>query len=298
MSFQRLPLSALRAFHAAARHQGYSRAAEELGLSHGAVSHHIKSLESLLGVALFERHGNRMVPTEHGQRLAVHTSEGFAHLAQGFEEVKARLLRSRMVTMSVLPALAGRWLIPRLADFHERHPDVDVNLRASPMLVDFSRDGIDLALRYGPGKWAGLTSELLFEEELFPVCSPRFKSMHTLDRPRDLLSSKLLRDQRVPWSHWFRAAGLQNAPEPGRGPLYSDAGLLLQAAVASHGVALARSVLVSDELASGQLLRLFDIGAPAEFAYFVVYPSGETLRPPAMILKEWLLHQASPATPA
>ena len=296
MSFYKLPLAALRAFEAAARHRSYTRAAEELGLSHGAVSHHIKSLEALLGVTLFTRDKHGMTPTEHGQRLSVHASEGFAHLAQGVEEVRARLIRSRVVTVSVLPAFAGRWLIPRLSGFHDLHPDVDVNVRASPVLADFSRDGIDIALRYGPGRWQGLTSERLLNEDIFPVCSPRLLEKHPIAKASDLSSVKLLRDQRIPWSTWFRAVGVPELSDPQSGPAYSDAGLLLQAAVAGHGVALARSVLVQDELASGSLVRLFDEPVRAEFSYYVVYPSGMELRPPARIFKEWLLLSSSRAS--
>lgn len=291
MSYYSLPLTALRAFETAARHASYSRAAEELGLTHGAVSHHIKGLEALLGVTLFQRKGGRMILTEHGQRLAVHAVEGFNSLARGFDEVRARSPRSRTVTISVLPSFASRWLIPRLSKFHESHPDVTVNIRSSHLVVDFARDAIDLAMRYGPGQWAGLTSELLAEEELFPVCSPRFRSRNKLSSPRDLLSVSLLRDQRMPWTLWFRAAGLSDVEEPQSGAAYSDAGLLLQAAVTDHGVALARSVLASDDLKAGHLDRLFDVSVPANFSYYLVFPSGQSLRAPAEIFRRWLLQQ-------
>jgi LysR family glycine cleavage system transcriptional activator len=292
MSYYSLPLTALRAFEAAARHTSYSRAAEELGLTHGAVSHHIKALEALLGVTLFQRKGGRMIPTEHGQRLAVHAVEGFDNLARGVDEVKARSPRSRTVTISVLAAFAAKWLIPRLSQFHERHPDISISLRSSHMLADFSQDGIDLALRYGPGQWPGLTAELLAEEELFPVCSPRFRSEHNLSKPQDLLKVTLLRDQRLPWALWFRAAGLSDATEPNHGAAYSDAALLLQAAATDHGVALARSLLANDDLAAGRLERLFDISVPASFSYYVVFPSGRDLRAPAEAFRAWLMQQA------
>jgi len=293
MSYYSLPLTALRAFEAAARHTSYSRAAEELGLTHGAVSHHIKGLEALLGVTLFQRKGGRMIPTEHGQRLAVHAVEGFDNLARGVDEVKARSPRSRTVTISVLAAFAAKWLIPRLSHFHERHPDISISLRSSHMLADFSQDGIDLALRYGPGQWSGLTAELLAEEELFPVCSPRLRSEHSLSTPQDLLKVPLLRDQRLPWALWFRAAGLSDAAEPDHGAAYSDAALLLQAAATDHGVALARSLLANDDLAAGRIERLFDIGVPASFSYYVVFPSGRNLRAPAEAFRAWLMEQAA-----
>lgn len=292
-SFYRLPLSALRAFEAAARQQSYSRAADELGLSHGAISHHIKGLEANLGVCLFKRDGAKMVPTEHGQRLAVHASEGFTRLAQGVDEVRARVMRSRVVTVSVLPAFAARWLIPRMVTFQEAHPDVEVSIRASHLLTDFSRDGVDVALRYGPGQWPGLSAELLAEEVIFPVCSPAFQGKYKLTEPTDLLSVRLLRDQRVPWSTWFRAAALDHGCEPNSGSAYSDAGLLLQAAVAGHGVALARSVLARGDLDAGSLVRLFETQVPAQSSYYLVYPSGVEMRRPAQVFREWLLREAA-----
>lgn len=292
MSAQKLPLLALRAFEAAARHQNYSRAAEELGLSHGAVSHHLKTLEEMLGVTLFKRDGHRMVATEHGQRLAVHVGQGFALIARGVEEVKARQRQSRVVSLSVLPPLASRWLIQRLSRFHDAHPEIEVSMRSSAMLMDLPRDGIDMGLRYGRGHWAGLTSVLLFEEQLFPVCSPAFAKAHKLKSPNDLLSVKLLHDQRIPWGVWLKSAGCEDLDVPNSGATYSDAGHLLEAAAAGQGVALARSVLARRDLESGLLVRLFDHTAPAEFAYYIVYPSDEPLRRSASLLRDWLIEEA------
>jgi LysR family transcriptional regulator, glycine cleavage system transcriptional activator len=291
MSAPKLPLSALRAFEAAARHQNYSRAAEELGLSHGAVSHHLKTLEDMLGLTLFQRDGHRMVATEHGQRLAVHVSEGFAYIARGVEEVKARQRQSRIVSLSVLPPLASRWLIGRLQVFQDAHPEIEVSMRASSLLVDLSRDGIDMGLRYGRGSWPGLTAVRLFEEQLFPVCSPAFAKEHKLVAAKDLLSVRLLHDQRIPWTVWLKSAGIKRAV-PNTGATYSDAGHLLEAAAAGHGVALARSVLAKRDLDSGLLVRLFQHAAPAEFAYYIVYPADVPLRRSASLFRDWLIEEA------
>jgi LysR family glycine cleavage system transcriptional activator len=138
-----------------------------------------------------------------------------------------------------------------------------------------------------------LTAELLAEEELFPVCGPRFRSEHNLSKPQDLLKVPLLRDQRLPWALWFRAAGLSDATEPNHGAAYSDAALLLQAAATGHGVALARSLLANDDLAAGRLERLFDISVPASFSYYVVFPGGRNLRAPAEAFRAWLMQQAA-----
>jgi len=286
-----LPLSALRAFEAAFRQRGYSRAADELGLSHGAVSHHIKSLEQSLGVKLFRRDGHVMMPTEAGQRLALHVSEGMSRLAQGIEEVRARKLRSRIVTVSVLPAFAARWLIPRLASLHQSNPDIEVNIRASALLADFSHEGVDVGLRYGPGRWDGLTAELLYTEDIFPVCSPQFMEKNTLKEPRDLLKVTLLRDQRIPWSVWFRHVGMNDDVPIAAGSTYGDAGLLLHAAAAGHGVALARSALADNDLSAGFLVRPFDEKVAADFAYYLVYPRDRSLREPAAAFRQWLFMQ-------
>jgi LysR family transcriptional regulator, glycine cleavage system transcriptional activator len=195
--------------------------------------------------------------------------------------------------VSVLPAFAARWLIPKLDGFQESHPDVEVNIRASHLLTDFAGDGVDIALRYGPGQWPGLSADLLANEVVFPVCSPAFRRQHKLAQPKDLLGVRLLRDQRIPWSTWFRATTLGCMGEPSGGSAYSDAGLLLQAAVAGHGVALARSVLARSELDAGSLVRLFDVQVPAKSSYYLAYPSGVEMRRPAQLFRQWLLQQAA-----
>ena len=292
MSFRDLPLVALRAFEAAARHRSYSKAAGELGLSHGAVSHHLKNLEQMLGVSLFRREGHRMLLTEHGQRLAVHSTEGLTHLARGFEEVRTRQRLSRTVSISVLPAFASRWLIQRIQTFQDTQLDIEVSMKASPLLVDFTRDDIDLGLRYGSGRWPGVTSVLLFKEVLFPVCSPTFAELDRLRALKDLKRVKLLHDQRIPWSAWLRRLGRSDVNLQAKGPIYSDAGHLLQAAVAGHGVALGRSVLAECDLATGALLRPLPDVAPAESSYYVVYSSDRPLRRTAAVFRDWLLAEA------
>jgi LysR family glycine cleavage system transcriptional activator len=291
-----LPLAALRAFEAAARHRNYSRAAAELGLTHSAVSHHLRGLEALLGVSLFRREGRAMVPTEDGQRLAVQVADAFERLQRGLDEARAAPRRAQILTISVLPALASRWLVPRLAEFNERHPELDINLRATSLLADFVRDGVDLALRYGPGRWPGLASHLLMAEEVFPVCAPFYRGGVLPAAPAGLADPAitLLRDRRQPWRDWFASIGL-DLPEPVRGPIHSDPGLLIEAAAAGQGVALARAALVRQDLADGRLVRLF-AGNPAartDFAYYVVYPAGP--EPPAKVrlFRDWVLRQAA-----
>lgn len=163
------PLAALRTFEAAARHGNFSRAADELHLTHGAISHQIKSLEQTVGVALFRRGRRGVTLTAEGASLAAVMRDALERIARGVEAVRVR--PPRALTISVLPAFATHWLIPRLGDFQARHPEIEVNIRAGQDLVDFSRDDVDLAVRYGPGTWPGLVATRLMGEDVFPVCS-------------------------------------------------------------------------------------------------------------------------------
>lgn len=290
-------MHALRAFEAAARHLSFSRAAEELHLTHGAVSHALRAMEVELGTALFRRKGNAMLLTDAGQRLALHVRDALARLARGLEEARAAgtgRANRPVLTVSMLPAFAARWLLPRLGDFYALHPGIDVVLHASPVLMDLAREGVDLAIRYGPGRWPGLEADRLLNEVIFPVCSPAFLERHPLREPADLLGGgvTLLRDLRQPWRDWFRQVGL-DAAEPTQGPAFNDAGLLLAAAAAGQGVALARGRLAGGELAEGRLTRLFADAARAEFAYYLVRPADAAPAPEVLALMEWLKEQAA-----
>lgn len=269
------PLQTLRAFEAAARHLSYTRAAQELSLTHGAISHHIARLEDDLGgVRLFVRDGQRMLLTEAGQVLVLEVREGLQRLVAAFDGARTRpqsRQATRTLTVSVLPSLAARWLVPRLSSFQAAHPEVDVALRPSATLAALDgRDGVDLAIRYGPGRWPGLHALRLMKSFVFPVCSPALLKKTRLASPADLMKVPLLRNPRQRWASWFQAAGLE-LPEPAQGPVYDDAGLLLQAAVAGQGVALARSVLAADDLAAGRLLRVCDVQIEDSYAWFMVW---------------------------
>jgi DNA-binding transcriptional LysR family regulator len=269
------PIQALRAFEAAARHLSYSRAAEELSLTHGAISQHIARLERELGgVQLFVREGQRMLLTDAGQVLVMDLREGLQRLAEAFNNARTRP-RSRQITrtltVSVLPSFAVRWLVPRLWAFQSSHPDIDIAIRPTATLAALDgRDGIDLAIRYGSGHWPGLHTAELMTSVIFPVCSPALLDRTPVESPRDLLNMTLLRNPRQKWSPWFKAAGLE-LPEPAQGPSYDDAGLLLQAAVAGQGVALARAVLAADDLALGRLVRVCDVEIADTYSWFVVW---------------------------
>ncbi|NWC96596.1 MULTISPECIES: transcriptional regulator GcvA [unclassified Pseudomonas] len=292
------PLQTLRAFEAAARHLSYSRAAQELSLTHGAISQHIARLErDLEGIRLFVREGQRMILTEAGQVLILEVREGLNALAQAFDNARARprlAASATPLTISVLPSLALRWLVPRLPAFQAQHPHIEIAIRPTAMLAALDgRDGIDLAIRYGRGSWPGLHALKLMKSTLFPVCSPGLLAQSPMRTPSDWLHMPLLRNPRQAWRPWFRAAGLE-APAPSQGPVYDDAGLTLQAAISGQGVALARDVLVADDLATGRLVRVSDTEMEDTLSWFLVW------REPLLCnhadfetLRDWLITEGS-----
>jgi len=280
------PLSMLRTFEVAARHGNLSRAGQELHVTHGAVSHQVKSLEEMLGVTLFRRERRGVTLTTEGVALAAVMRDAMATIQSGVEAIRMR--PGRTITVSVLPAFATHWLIPRLGDFQARHPDVEVNIRAGQELVDFARDEVDLAVRYGPGTWPGVTAIRLMEEQVFPVCTPKFAREHRLENLGALAQAPLLHSPTQPWDAWFRSAG-GVPPARRRGPTFSESGLLLRAALDGLGVALARSVLVQPDLEARRLIRPMPQSVAAEFAYYVVHPAHRQLSAAVATFRDWLL---------
>lgn len=285
------PLHALRIFEVAARNLSYSRAAGELCVTHAAVSQQIRILEQYLGTRLFRRSDRAMLLTQSGEVLYRHVREGLQSLRQGVDEVRAR---RGTLTLGVLPGFAARWLVPRLPDFHRAHPDIGVNLRASMALTDFSREEIDVAIRFGAGHWAGLEAEKLLDEQLLPVCSPHYRGGELPRTPGELSQCTLLHDAHEPWDQWFLSVGLP-PPAIRQGPGFSESNLLLRAAADGQGVALAPGALVQEELSTGELVQCLP-GLQARYAYYVVHP--EMAAPVGLhALKSWLKAQAGPASP-
>lgn len=266
-------LQTLRALEAAARLGSYTRAAEELGLTHGAISHRLRALEESLGHPLFTREGNGMRPTPEALRLLVPVREALGLLALAFPPVREA---QAILRVSLLPSFASRWLTPRLGAFRAAHPDIDVRIDARLELAEIGPGGVDCAIRYGKGGWPGVRAERLAGEVLFPVCAPAYRAAHSLDTPADLARAVLLRHDRQLWGPWLRAAGVALG-EPAGGPLFSDTGLLLDAAIAGEGVALARARLVEGDLTSGRLVRLSDVAVDDSQSYwFVRSQSGDS----------------------
>jgi LysR family glycine cleavage system transcriptional activator len=281
-----------RFFEAAARHLNFTRAAEEMHVTHGAVSQRIKRLEAHLGTPLFRRSGRRMLLTDAGSRLLERVRAAISEIAERVEAIRPGNAE-QILTIATVPCFAAYWLLPRLADFNEHHPDIQVNIRAALSLTNFTRDGVDMAVRFGPGTWTGLTSIKLHDEELVPVCSPAFRGGQLPRVPGDLLKVPLLHDERQTWSMWFEAVGLDYR-DAGQGPRYSDQNLLYPAAIAGLGVALARASLVERDLASGRLVRLFSRSVPTRYSYFIVYPPGSEKLGKIQVFQRWLLEQVRP----
>lgn len=284
------PLAALRTFEAAARHGNFSRAADELHITPGAVSHQMKTLERDLGVVLFERQSRGVALTDQGHHLAEAMREALDRIARGVAELRAR--PTRALTISVLPSFATHWLIPRLADFSRRHPDIDVNVRASQSLVDFASDDVDLAVRYGEGRWPGVVALKLMDEEVFPVCAPGFAGWQLPITLEELANARLLHIPLQPWSEWFRAIGA-NVSAKRRGLTFSETDLLLRAAVDGLGVALTRRILAQPELEAGRLVRPVPFSVRAERSYFIVHPADPAPPQRLITFRDWLLRQAT-----
>lgn len=286
------PLNGLRAFEAAARHLSFTNAADELNVTQAAVSHQVKGLEQFLGRALFRRLNRALELTEAGQVLFPAVRDGLDLMAGAVRRLEAGE-RENVLTVSTLDSLAATWLVPRLGGFRARHPDIELRLLLSDAPVDFARDDVDVAIRYGRGRWPGLRAERLMGEEVFPVASPKLlEDGPPLDTPADLANYPVVHDRlEESWADWMAAAG---APEVNmeRGPRFEHSNLVIQAVLAGDGVALGRSVLVQDALAAGHLVRLFDISLPASHAFWFVAPPDTWDRAKVRAFREWLLDEA------
>lgn len=291
MSTRRLPnFSALRAFEAAARHENFSRAAEELHLTHGAVSHQVRALEEELGRPLFVRKGRRVALTSDARQFAQFLGRAFADIGAAADALRPASGNVRL-TISSIPSFAARWLAPRLGRFIERYPDVEVVLQSSAQLQDLAREGIDVGIRFGRGAYPSLLVERLMGDVYYPVVSPRYRRGDHPATPQELRSHIMLRSVE-PWLPWLQAAGL-DLPEPAGGLMFEDLSMLIRSAADGNGVALARHVVAMPEIASGQLVRLFDIATPSPDAYYFVAPATAMAKPQVRAFREWLFDEVA-----
>lgn len=291
------PLNALRAFEVAARHLSFRRAAEELFVTPAAISHQIKGLEDYLGVALFHRLNKSLLLTEAGQAALPVLQEGFERLAEAVTLMQADN-PSRFLTVSVAPSFASKWLVPRLERFRQTTPGIDIRIDANSRCVDFIRDQVDVAIRYGPGDYPDLHSDCLRSDQIIPVCSPALlQGDKPLRKPQDLGHHTLLHiDDQVTaghwpdWCMWLLTAGATKV-DATRGPRFSLASMAIQAAVEGHGVTLVGEVLVEDDLAAGRLVKPFHLKVPVNFCYYLVCPPAAVERANVAAFRAWLLSE-------
>ena len=281
------PLHALTAFEAIARHGHFARAAAELFLTASAVSHRIRSLEAQLGMRLLDRDSHGVRVNENGARLLLEVRAALAALQAGAARIG---IESRPVLrLSVLPAFASGWLVQRLGSFYRAFPDIELEIASTSQLVNVKAGECDAAIRYGAGQWPGLAADRLCNDVVFPAASPEYlASIPAIEKPGDLAGAVFLRHRLLPWRRWFAAAGLDR-PEPDTGPLFSDAGLMLDAAVSGHGIALARGLLAKPHLESGRLVALTRVRCDSEWNFHLVYRPEDVARPELAAFRDWLL---------
>jgi LysR family glycine cleavage system transcriptional activator len=287
------PLNSLKAFEAAARHESFTRAAEELCVTQGAVSQQVKTLEESLAIKLFNRERQRLIITEAGRDYLTVVRDALDRIAVGTERLLQRQ-SAGVLTVSTSPDFAAKWLVHRLGHFAEAHRGIDLRVSATLHHVDFAREEVDLAVRHGDGNWPGLDPVQLSAEQLFAVCSPKLLSgRRKLARPADLLKFPLLHlDNRDDWKKWLRAVGVDEA-EVTHGPVLNRVSMVIDAAVNGQGVALARTTLAAWDLINGRLVRPFPDSLPLSKTYWILCPKATSNLPKIVTFRNWLLAEAA-----
>jgi LysR family glycine cleavage system transcriptional activator len=296
MSQQLPPLTTLRSFEASARLLSFSKAADELHVTHGAVSRAVRHLEDHLGVRLFKRSVRAVNLTPTGAAYAASVRDVLGRLATATAAIMDQQ-STGVLSISTLDSFAAKWLIQRLFRFRQAHGDIEVRLATSVKLADFVNDGIDIAIRYGSGRYPGVKAELLMREELFPVCSPMLvKGPHPLKSAADLKHHTLIHDAfEIDWAMWLKSAGVEGV-DPYRGPRFESSDHAVQAAIQGEGVVLGRSALVADDLQAGRLIKPFSVSLPADLAYYVAYPAQTSQRPKVRAFRDWLFAEVGRST--
>ena len=293
------PLNALRAFECAARRLSFTKAAEELNVTPGAISQQIRHLEEFAGAPLFRRTGRQVLLTEVGQAALPLLTAAFEQMTEAVHMMRSPARRDRLM-ISCAPSLAAKWLAPRLDQFNILHPEAEVWVSADIALVDFAGPEVDLAIRYGPGGYQGLKSEKLMTESAVPVCSPALLAgPHPIRTPEDLAHHVLLHDESPEkdpscphWSNWLAARGVTNV-DAERGPRFNQGSMVVEAAASGRGVALAKRAIAANDLESGRLVAPFADGTTAlDFAYWLVWPKGRTQSRIAREFIRWIRDQA------
>jgi LysR family transcriptional regulator, glycine cleavage system transcriptional activator len=284
----RISLATLPAFRAVARLATVRAAAEELHLTHSAVSQQIRQLEEQLGFDLFERRGRRVVLNAAGTALLRAIEPALAQIDDGVRSAHALACGAeQQIRLTLLPSFAQRWLLPRMAQWRELHPGIALELETSQRIVDLQREGLHCALRQGAGRWPGLVAERLADSPLIVMATPQSALRLRGRGPQALADEPLLGDAKL-WDRWFRQAGVKVTTQPVAS--FSDAGLMLQAAEQGLGIVLARELLAADALVDGRLVRLAPetLADDAVYAYWIVYPEALADWKPLQALRRWL----------
>lgn len=290
------PLNGLRAFEAAARHLSFQNAARELHVTPGAISQQIKKLEDILQTTLFHREGRTVTLTDRGRQLLPGVSDGFDRLDQAVQETKRHQERQH-INISVTPSFATKWLVQRLENWTQAHPEIDIRISANLQIANFGGDGIDLAVRFGGGRYDGLESTLLMPESFVVVCSPAFIKNTKLATPEDMATQPLLHVTGpvgilgADWRQWLKAAGAKEI-DVSRGLSFDDTGVAILAAINGQGILLARRSLVEEDMSAGRLVMPFDVNLPLDFAWYIVTPPAQLSRPEIRDFRDWLLAEA------
>lgn len=290
------PVNSLVVFEAAARHMSFTKAAGELGVSQAAVSRQIQALERHTGRKMFRRLHRALRLTPEGEHLQAAVTMGLRHIAETAQSLR-RVAAGAQVTVSATIAFAALWLMPRIDRFYAAHPDLELRLIASDTPIDLRTENVDIAVFYGDGRWPGLETSALFDEEIFPVCSPDYLAARPgLSSVSDLLTLNLLQQEAaesswLSWEGWYRRMGVVPAGNLA-GPRFNNYTIVVQAAQAGQGVALGWRRLVEQQLEAGSLVRPIAASLPAEHGYYVASPHAAERTPEASAFHDWLLIEA------
>lgn len=294
------PLNALRAFEAAARHLSFTRAAEELDVTPGAISQQIRLMEDFAGTPLFRRTGRSVLLTDAAQASLPLVRDAFEQITEAARIMRSPARRGR-VMISCAPSFAAKWLAPRMEGFHRAHQGTEAWISADMALTDFNTADADIAIRYGRGQYEGLKAEKLLDETVLPVCSPRLlEGPDAIRRPDDLARHILLHDESSDsdpscpdWSSWLMAHGVQGV-DGRRGPRFNQSALVIESAAAGRGVALAKMAIAASDLDAGRLVAPFADGStPVDFGYWLVWPKGRHLSADIRAFIRWIQQEAA-----
>ena len=286
------PLNALKAFEAAARQESFTRAAEELCVTQGAVSHQVKALEAELAIKLFNRERQRLIITEAGRDYLAVVRDALDRIAVGTERLLQRQ-NAGVLTVSTSPDFAAKWLVHRLGHFAEAHAGIDLRVSATMHHVDFAREDVDMAVRHGDGNWPGLDAVQLSSEQLFAICSPKLLTGRRLAKPADVLKFPLIHlDSRADWTKWLRVVGIGD-DNVRHGPVLNRASMVIDAAINGQGIALARTTLAAFDLINGRLVRPFAEALRLSKTYWIVCPKATSNVPKIATFRDWLLAEAA-----